>query len=87
MTLFLSEATIIGMIGATVGILAGTVLGTVMISFVARLGLQGLSFSPVYTVNDLIFVWVFTVAISALAGLYPAWRASKLDPVVAFRKE
>jgi len=32
-------------------------------------------------------IWVFSVALSVVAGLYPAWRASRLDPVVALRKE
>jgi len=28
-----------------------------------------------------------SVALSIFAGVYPAWRASRLDPVVALRKE
>jgi putative ABC transport system permease protein len=45
------------------------------------------SITPVYLFGDLVFVWVFSIVISIIAGVYPAWRASRLDPVVALRKE
>jgi len=48
--------------------------------------MQG-SITPVFTPETLIFVWGFCAALSILAGIYPAWRAAKLDPVVALRKE
>jgi len=86
MMLFLTEAVIVGIIGASVGIAIGMALGSFMIGFIS-MGPQPLNISPVYLANDLLFVWLFAVAISAVAGLYPAWRASKLDPVVALRKE
>lgn len=47
----------------------------------------GLSVTPVFPVQSLAQTWIFSVALSIIAGLYPAWRASRLDPVVALRKE
>ena len=85
--LFLTEAILIGIIGATVGMGVGMVFGTFGLSTI--MGFQGaaLSIQPIYLPQNLAAIWLFTVIISAIAGLYPAWRASKLDPVVALRKE
>lgn len=48
---------------------------------------QSSALTPVFTPEMLIFVWGFCTVLSVLAGIYPAWRASRLDPVVALRKE
>jgi lipoprotein-releasing system permease protein len=37
--------------------------------------------------SDLVLIIVGTIAISTLAGIFPAWRASKLKPVEALRNE
>ena len=42
---------------------------------------------PDFTFENFLFVFAFSIAVSIIAGAYPAWRASRLDPVVALRKE
>lgn len=83
--MFLSEATIIGIIGATLGLAAGTGGGFLL---TAGFGPRGdIDISPVYKPQDLAMSWLLSVFLSMLAGVYPAWKASKLDPIVALRRE
>lgn len=43
--------------------------------------------TPVISVETLIIVFVIAIVISLVAGLYPAWRASRLTAVEAIRKD
>ncbi|MGB9671972.1 MAG: ABC transporter permease [Candidatus Norongarragalinales archaeon] len=96
LTIFLSEAIIIGLLGAVIGIGSGWGLA----NLVARLGIFGgrlqganqvataqISITPVLTPTVLIGALAFGVIVSVVFGLYPAWRASKLKPVDALRYE
>lgn len=83
--LFLSEASIIGIIGATTGIFLGIGAGIVL-----TLGLgfgEGMVITPTFLGTDLAFVWFLSVGISIIAGIYPAWKASKLSPLIALRRD
>ena len=95
---FLGEATFIGIIGGLLGDAVGVGLGygmaylagpfgeTMAVSQTA--GKAAVSYiPPVFTPENFLFALAFSVILSMLAGAYPAWRASRLDPVVALRKE
>lgn len=88
--LFLNEASMIGIIGATVGLMVGIVGGYILTGsyyMPGRFGDGGEGVTPVFLPNDLAFVWMLSVALSLLAGVYPAWKASRLAPMVALRRE
>jgi ABC-type antimicrobial peptide transport system permease subunit len=43
------------------------------------------SLTPVYLGTDMIRVWFISVGLSIMAGIYPAWKASRYLPVDALR--
>jgi putative ABC transport system permease protein len=76
---FLWESILISLLGAVVGIVLGILLG----NLVAMLVDTGLLIPWGWVVSG-IFVCFF---VGLIAGLYPAYKASKLDPIVALRYE
>jgi putative ABC transport system permease protein len=97
LAVFLGEATLTGTMGGLLGDAAGVGLAYGMAIIQTRfIGLasdvsKGLVRAtyvpPSFTAENFLLVFVFSVVVSMLAGAYPAWRASRLDPVVALRKE
>jgi putative ABC transport system permease protein len=45
------------------------------------------SLNPIYLAQDMAIVWVISVALSILAGLFPAWKASRYLPIEALRSQ
>ncbi|MEM2882773.1 MAG: FtsX-like permease family protein [Candidatus Bathyarchaeia archaeon] len=100
LSLFLAEAAVTGMIGGLIGTSAGVLLsfllsGNLPFGFrVPGIGFRpgqsaaaGASFSPALSAELVLFSLTFPVAIAILAGLYPAWRASRMDTVIALKYE
>ena len=79
LTEFLTESVLITLIGGIIGILFGLSV-SVVAGFITGLpsfmGMEGI-----------VFVLIFVMAIGALFGAYPAYKASKLNPVEALRSE
>jgi putative ABC transport system permease protein len=86
LALFLAEATIIGIIGASIGLIVGVLGGYGTLSLFAS-NLLPSSVTPQYPLSDLTRVWGISLGLSIAAGLYPAWKASKLSPIVALRRD
>ncbi len=88
LSLFLVEALIIGILGGTFGIAIGIGAGySLTFLLFSNLPFGGSGITPIFVIEDLIKVWLLSVSLSIVAGIYPAWKASRLSPLIALRRE
>jgi putative ABC transport system permease protein len=79
MGLFLAEATVLGAVGAVLGLPLG-----VAVSYGATVYAE-VAFTPAY--GWFAIAVVVGILVGVVAGLYPAWRAASVDPIDALRYE
>jgi putative ABC transport system permease protein len=83
LTMFLNDAVLIGFIGASLGIAFGIGLAY-LLSVIGASG-GGVYIAPIFLPNELLQVWLMSLTVTLLAGLFPAWKASRLSPLIAMR--
>ncbi|GAY25898.1 hypothetical conserved protein [Desulfurococcaceae archaeon AG1] len=90
-----------GIIGIAAGAMGAQILPQILSSFLRPPQPRGpggpgfqqqgqqfsLSYSPVIPIDITLAAFALAVAVSIAAGLYPAWRASRMEPVRALRYE
>ncbi len=86
MRLFLIESGLMGLVGGIIGIAMGVTFSGI-ISIVGIGFFRGRSSQTVIPTELLIFALVFSLIIGMAAGVFPARRAAKLQPVEALRYE
>jgi putative ABC transport system permease protein len=79
LTQFLIETVTLSLLGGIIGILLGVLIAT----FFSVTGL----IASVITADSILMAFFFALAIGVFFGLYPAFRAANLHPMVALRYE
>lgn len=88
LSLFMCEALLIGLMGSTLGILMGVMGAYIMTEFAPGNpgGAVAAHISPIFIPQDILNVWILSVILSLAAGIFPAWKASRLSPLEALRR-
>lgn len=82
--MFLYEAIILGIIGGGAGAASSLIIGYSVVS--AMIGTTDFFFLP----ESILYIplgMVIGIVVCVVSGLYPAWRASNMDPIDALRSE
>ncbi|MGD0535521.1 MAG: ABC transporter permease [Methanoregula sp.] len=82
--MFMYEAFILGLLGAVIGGVGSLVIGYSVVE--AMIGTTAYFFQP----DSLMYVpeaMLVGVLVCVISGVYPAWRASNMDPIDALRSE
>ena len=89
MMIFVMESGILGLLGAVLGVALGAGLAIQMGSYDYGMEVMaGITTIPfVVRLQDAVIIVLFTFLLNLIAGIYPASRASKLDPVEAIGRE
>ena len=84
LTQFLTEASLLSLLGGMIGILLGWLISLIVGQIAAA---NNAPFTPVVGPDAILLATIFSAAIGLFFGIYPANRAAGLEPVEALRYE
>jgi putative ABC transport system permease protein len=77
---FVIEAIVVCLLGGVVGVMLGIAIGNLL---AGAMGIEGFVMPWFW----MFFGMVVCIGVGLLSGWYPAWKASKLDPIESLRFE
>lgn len=83
----LTEAVIVGFVGATLGLLVGVGLASALRALFANFGLDLTGTSLVFSVRTVVASYVVGIFVTMFAAYLPARRAARVPPVAAMRDD
>lgn len=84
--IFLLESAILGLMGGLLGSILGLAVSLYLKSLEIKMeapGGQEISLPVVINAGNFLAIVLVAAALSVIAGMYPAWKASRLDPALA----
>lgn len=81
---FLTESSLLSLLGGLIGILLGWIISAVVGQVAAA---SGTPFNPNISLGAVTLATLFSAAVGLFFGIYPANRAANLQPVEALRYE
>jgi putative ABC transport system permease protein len=89
--IFLLESGFYGLLGGIIGVAAGLAFSAIVFPYISQneftAFLKGSEVAVAFDLRLVLGSILFSLFISLISGLYPAWRASKLTPVEAISYE
>ena len=90
-SLFLLESGLYGLLGGVIGLVIGLGLSSVAAPYISQneftAFMKGSTLAVNFDLRLILGSLLFSLSISLISGVYPAWRASKLTPVEAISYE
>ena len=76
---FLSEASMLGISGGMIGVVAGLLIALIIGATT--------EWQTYISIDSILFSSIFSITIGLMFGVFPALKAAKLDPILALQKE
>lgn len=80
---YLVESSMIGLLGGSIGLGLGWLIVYLINKMTESSNIQVFQITPRLAVGSIIF----SIVLGAVAGLYPAWHAARINPVTALKEE